>query len=44
MLQARRVIVNRDRAGEADEVAAAKDRIIAEAQSRFPGGCCKAPI
>ena len=35
-LQARRVIVNRDRAGEADEVAEAKDRIIAEAQTRFP--------
>jgi uncharacterized hydrophobic protein (TIGR00271 family) len=33
--QARRVIVDRDRETEATEVAAAKDRIIAEAQSRF---------
>ena len=34
--QARRVIVDRDRGTEAEEVAAAKDRIISEAQSRFP--------
>lgn len=34
--QARRVIVDRDRDAEAAEVAAAKDRIISEAQSRFP--------
>lgn len=33
--QARRVIVDRDRETEATEVAAAKDRIIAETQSRF---------
>lgn len=35
--QARRVIVNRDRGAEAGEIADARDRIMAEAQSRFPG-------
>jgi uncharacterized hydrophobic protein (TIGR00271 family) len=34
--QARRVIIDRDRGTEADEVAAAKDRVITDAQSRFP--------
>jgi uncharacterized hydrophobic protein (TIGR00271 family) len=35
--QARRAIINRDREAEAGEVSAAKDRIVAETQSRFPG-------
>lgn len=34
--QARRVIVERNRAGEAEEVAAARDNIIADTQVRFP--------
>ncbi|WP_374542480.1 DUF389 domain-containing protein [Sphingorhabdus sp.] len=35
--QARRVAITRDRAEEGEQVAAAKERIIAEAQSRYPG-------
>ena len=35
--QARRVAIARDRAEEGEQVAAAKERIIAEAQSRYPG-------